>query len=115
MANIKFSGKIHKPETRYMPDGKAVLNFSVYSYAGKNKDGEYKSNVWTRVTAWGELAEKWMDKLEDKKPVTVTGLFSENRVYQRKDGTNSAELCVTAYEIELGDTFKDDQSEDVPF
>ncbi|MFA6270308.1 MAG: single-stranded DNA-binding protein [Candidatus Paceibacterota bacterium] len=106
MANIKFSGKVHKADTRYMPDGKACLNFNVYSYAGKDKEGNYKPSTWTRVTAWGELAEQWMDKLEEKQSVTVTGVFSENRVWKRNDGTNSAELCVTAYEIDLGDAFK---------
>ena len=40
--NTKLAGIVGKPETRYTPDGKAVLTFSLGQYTGGNKTDGYK-------------------------------------------------------------------------
>ena len=46
MANIKFSGIIGRdPESRYTPEGKRVLQFSVSLWTGGNKEKGYTDSL----------------------------------------------------------------------
>lgn len=115
MANIKFSGIIGKePESRYTPEGKRVLQFSVSLWTGGNKEKGYTDSLWIRVEAWEERAELWADKLAKGTRITVTGTPKPPRVYKDRDGNErSAGVEVRAQEIEVGDAFKVEQ--DVEF
>jgi single-strand DNA-binding protein len=56
----QFIGHLGRdPETRYMPSGEQVTNFSIaVSRSWKSKDGEKKEETeWVRITAFGKLAE----------------------------------------------------------
>ena len=50
--NIKLTGIVGKPESRYTPEGKAVLTFSLGLYTGGNKEAGYKERAWVRCEAW---------------------------------------------------------------
>jgi len=103
--NIKLSGIVGKPETRYTPEGKAILTFSLGMYTGGNKDAGYKDRAWVRCEAWEQLAESsaWVEK---GKTVTVTGQAKTPRKWTDKEGNErDAGFEVVAREIREGDDF----------
>lgn len=107
MSNIKFSGIVGKPETRFTPDGKPCLSFGVGLYRGKLQNGEYAPRRWFKVEAWNELAESSKDIVQSGKPVTVTGWLKPPRTWKDRDGeTHVAEDEVNAVEVTAGDAFK---------
>ena len=112
--NIKLSGIVGKPESRYTPEGKAVLTFSLGMYTGGNKDAGYKERAWVRVEAWDALAEM---ALEKGKTVTVLGTAKPPRKWTDKEGVErDAGFEVVAREITLGDEFRFDAPEnEYPF
>ena len=103
--NIKLTGIVGKPESRYTPDGKAVLTFSLGMYTGGNKEAGYKERAWVRCEAWEQLAESsaWVEK---GKTVTVTGQAKTPRKWTGQDGVErDAGFEVVAREIREGDDF----------
>ena len=114
--NIKLSGIVGKPETRYTPEGKAVLTFSLGMYTGGNKDAGYKDRAWVRCEAWEQLAEAsaWVEK---GKTITVTGQAKTPRKWTDKEGNErDAGFEIVAREITQGDEFKPESlPDDVPF
>lgn len=74
------------PETRFMPSGDAVCNFSVaVTESWKGKDGDKKeSTIWYRVNAFGKLAEICGQYLKKGSAVLVAGKM-QSRKYE-KDG-----------------------------
>ena len=103
--NIKLSGIVGKPETRYTPEGKAVLTFSLGMYTGGNKDAGYKDRAWVRCEAWEQLAEA-NSALEKGATVTVTGQAKTPRKWTDKEGNErDAGFEVVAREIREGDDF----------
>jgi len=105
MANIKLTGTVMKVESRFTPQGKQVLEIGLSMYTGGNKEEGYKKSVWVNCVAWEDLAVA-NDALKKGDHITVTGQVKEPRTY-KKDGVDyPAGLEVTAYEIEVGDTFK---------
>ena len=77
------------PETRYMPNGDAVTNFSIAtSRQWKDKDGERKEETeWHRITCFGRTAEVAGEYLLKGMPVHVEGHL-KTRKWQDKDGTD---------------------------
>lgn len=63
------------PETRYLPSGEAVCNFSVaVTESWKSKDGEKKENTtWYRVNTFGKLAEICGQYLQKGSSVLIEG------------------------------------------
>lgn len=105
--NIKLSGIVARPESRYTPDGKQILTFSVGLYTGGNKEAGYKESAWIRVEAWESLAETWADKLVKGMRVTVTGQAKTPRKWTDKEGVErDAGFEVVAREIAEGDAFR---------
>jgi single stranded DNA-binding protein len=76
---------------------KSVLNFSVAEDIGY---GESKRVQWWKCALWGKRAEALAPYLTKGTPVTVFG-NPELREYQKKDGTQGAELNVRVTEIAL--------------
>jgi single-strand DNA-binding protein len=74
------------PETRYLPSGDAVCNFSVaVTEKYKSKDGEQKeSTTWYRINTFGKLAEICGQYLTKGSAVMVAGKM-QSRKYE-KDG-----------------------------
>ena len=89
-------GRLGKdPETRYMPNGEAVCNFSVAtSESWKDQSGQRQERVeWHNVTMYRRLAEIAGQYLKKGSQVYLEGRI-QSRKYQGKDGIER-----TAYDI----------------
>lgn len=77
---ICIAGKLGKDaEQKQLPDGTAVLNFSVADDQGRSKPA-----IWWRCQLFGKRAESLAQYLTKGQSVTITGQVAE-REYQ-KDG-----------------------------
>lgn len=99
-------GRLGKePETRYLPDGRAVCNFSVAtSEEWKDKaTGEKKSATeWHKVVAFGKLAEICGQWLTKGKQVYIEGKL-KTRSWE-KDGVTHYTTEIVADQMQmLGD------------
>ncbi|MCW1249644.1 single-stranded DNA-binding protein [Acaricomes phytoseiuli] len=90
------------PELRYTKNGAPVAEFNVAStprtfdkQAGDWKDGE---TVFTRVTAWQQLAENAAESLSKGSRVVVTGVLEASK-YTDKDGQERTSQKLRADEI----------------
>ena len=87
------------PEMRYMPDGKAVTNFSV---AVSDGWGENKTTIWFRVSVWGKRAETANQYLGRGSKVLIEGRLRVDpatgapRVFTRQDGSVGTSLEISA-------------------
>lgn len=59
-------------ETKTIPSGKTVTNFSVAAKNGRDKD----STLWVRCALWGTRGEKVAQYLEKGTRVTVMGVIT---------------------------------------
>lgn len=74
------------PETRYLPNGDAVCNFSVAVTEKWKKDGEAKEQTtWYRVNAFVKLAEICGQYLKKGSAVLIVGKMG-HREWTDKDG-----------------------------
>jgi len=83
-----FTGRLSKdPETRFLPDGKQVTNFTIaVGESWKTKDGEKKEKVeWVPVTIFGGLASVAAEYLSKGKQVLISGKL-QTRSWDDKDG-----------------------------
>ena len=111
MSNIKISGVLGKDaEKRFLPNGDPVMQMSVSVYTGK-KDGNYNPSVWVNVSCFDEQIVNNFEMYKKGTKVTVTGQPRPPRTYQKDGQEKSAGLEVTAYQIELGDTFREQQDD----
>jgi single-strand DNA-binding protein len=84
------------PEMKYLPDGKAVTNFSL---ATKNWNGD---TTWFRVSLFGKSAETANQHLNKGARILVEGRLNPDpntggpRIWQRQDGTAAASYEITA-------------------
>lgn len=82
------------PETRYLPSGTAVCNFSVAvgRKFTKSNGERVDETMWMRVSAFGKLAETCAQYLAKGKEVLVDGRLNVDpetggpRVYEKKNG-----------------------------
>lgn len=79
----QFIGRLGKdPETRFLPEGGAVANFSIAcGWKTKTKDG----TEWIRITAFGKLAEICSEYLKKGSQVFIQGRMV-TRKWQDKEG-----------------------------
>jgi len=131
---VGFLGK--DPETRFLPDGKAVCNFTVAtSEQWKDKSGEKQEKTeWHRITAFGKLAEicgeylkkgslvyiegklstrKWTDKEGVERYTTEIGADTMKILSAREGSITTKPKPAAKPEVKAG-AF-DDMSDDVPF
>lgn len=93
-----FSGFLGQDaETRYTPDGKPVVSFSVASTSGY---GDKAKTTWIRCNAWGERYEKIAGYLKKGKKVTISGEFSQ-REWQDQQGTTKYSCEVRVNDLDL--------------
>ena len=76
---------------------KSVLNFSVAEDVGY---GEKKRTQWWSAALWGKRAEAIAQYLTKGTPVTVVG-NPELRTFEKKDGTQGAELTVRVVDVTM--------------
>lgn len=89
-------GRLGKdPETRFMPNGEAVCNFSVAtSESWKDQSGQRQERIeWHNITMYRRLAEIAGQYLKKGSQVYLEGRI-QSRKYQGKDGIER-----TAYDI----------------
>lgn len=84
---VMLIGRLGKdPEQRYMPNGKAVVNFSVATSESWKKDGEKQERTeWHNVVAFDKLAEICGQYLQKGSQVFVEGKLA-TRKWQDKEG-----------------------------
>lgn len=118
------------PETRFLPSGDAVCNFSVATTdKWKDKSGQQKEQTeWHNISAFGKLAEICAQYLKKGSAVYVEGSI-HTRKWQDKEGKDrySTEIKATSMQMLGGKpgeekpapkgkpAFNGDDDSDVPF
>ena len=76
------------PETRFLPSGAAVCEFSIAtSEKFKGRDGQMQERTeWHRITVFGKMAEVCGKYLEKGRPVYIEGSIRSEE-YEAKDGS----------------------------
>jgi single-strand DNA-binding protein len=100
------------PETRYMPNGKAVTNFSVATSERWKKDGEKQERTeWHNVVAFEKLAEICAEYLRKGSQVYIEGSL-KTRKWQDKEGKDRYTTEIVASQMQmLGSRPQQDRSE----
>lgn len=117
------------PETRFMPNGEAVCNFSIATsekYTDKNGQRQ-EATEWHNVTMYRKLAEIAGQYLKQGSQVYIEGKI-KSRKYTDKNGVERTAYDIIANELKMlgGNTqtpaqkpqpapAQDDISDDVPF
>ncbi len=97
---VGYLGK--EPETRYLPDGTAVTNFSVATTEKrKGRGGEsQEQTTWFRVSTFGKLAEVCAEYLTKGSQVYREGRLSQQE-YADREGNKRVSLEVRASEVQF--------------
>ena len=96
-------GRLGKdPETRYMPNGEAVCNFSVStSESWKDQSGQRQERTeWHNITMYRRLAEIAGQYLKKGSQVYLEGRI-QSRKYQGKDGIERTAYDIIANEMKM--------------
>jgi single-strand DNA-binding protein len=90
------------PETRYLPSGDAVTNFSIATTEKwKNKSGEQQEHTeWHRISMFGKVAEIAGEYLKKGSPVYVEGRI-RTRKWQDKEGQDKYSTEIVADRMQL--------------
>ena len=93
------------PETRYMPNGDAVCNFSVAtSESWKDQSGQKKERTeWHNITLYRKLAEIAAQYLKKGSLVYLEGKI-QSRKYTGKDGIERTAFEIIASEMKMLDS-----------
>ncbi|KAA3659671.1 MAG: single-stranded DNA-binding protein [Chloroflexi bacterium] len=93
------------PEMRYMPDGRAVTNFSIATsrrWTNQTTGEPTQETTWFRVSVWGRQAESANQYLSRGRQVLVEGRIRPDpqtggpRLYTRQDGTVGSSFEIVA-------------------
>lgn len=99
----QFIGRLGKdPETRYVPSGEAICNFSIaVGSQWKNKAGEkQEATEWVNITAFGTLAGICAEYLKKGSQVYISGRMKTEK-YQAKDGTDRYSTKIIADRMQM--------------
>ena len=91
------------PETRFLPDGKAVCNFSVATtdtWKDKASGDKKEATEWHRVSAFGRLAEICGEYLKKGSQVYIEGKL-RTRKWQDKEGQDRYSTEIVANEMQM--------------
>ncbi len=91
------------PETRYMPSGSAVTNFTVAtneSWKDKQTGEQKERTEWHRVSMFNRLAEVAAEYLRKGSQVYIEGKL-RTRKWQGKDGNNRYTTEIIADEMQM--------------
>lgn len=94
----EFIGRLGKdPETRFMPNGDAVCNFSIaVGWKSKEKEG----TEWVRINAYKQLAEICGKYLAKGSQVYISGRF-KTRKWQDKEGQDRYSTEIEADQMQM--------------
>ena len=99
----QFIGRVGKNvESRFMPDGKMVVNFSIaVGSQWKSKDGEKQESVeWINLVAFDKLAEICSKFLVKGTKIFASGKM-KTRKYQDKEGKDRYATEVIVNEMQM--------------
>lgn len=90
------------PETRHMPNGDAVCNFSIAtSESWKDQSGQKKERTeWHNITLYRKLAEIAAQYLKKGSQVYIEGRI-QSRKYTGKDGIERTAFEIIASEMKM--------------
>ena len=93
------------PETRYMPNGEAVCNFSIATdESWKDKNGQRQTRTeWHSITMYRKLAEIAAQYLKKGSQVYLEGRI-QSRKYTGKDGIERTAFDIIASEMKMLDS-----------
>ena len=90
------------PEMRYMPNGDAVVNFSIATTESyKDRDGNKQDKTeWHNIVIYGKLAEIAGQYLKKGSPVYIEGRI-QTRKWQDKEGADryTTEIVASAMQM----------------
>jgi single-strand DNA-binding protein len=98
------------PEMRYMPDGRAVTNFSVATnrrWTNQSTGQPVDETTWFRVSVWGRQAEATNQYLSRGSKVLVEGRLRPDpqsggpRTFVRNDGSVGASFEISADSVQF--------------
>lgn len=104
------------PETRYLPNGDAVCNFSVAtseSWKDKQTGEKKEATEWHRVSAFGKLAEICAQYLTKGSLVYLEGKIT-TRKWEDKDGQHRYTTEIRADQMKMLGGKRDGQQEARP-
>lgn len=91
------------PETRYMPSGGAVTNFSVATtrkWKDKQSGEQKEATEWHRIVTFNRLAEVCAEYLHKGSQVYIEGEL-RTRKWQAQDGTDRYTTEIVANEMKM--------------
>jgi single-strand DNA-binding protein len=99
---VMLIGRLGKdPETRYMPNGKAVSNFSIATSDKWKKDGEaHEKTEWHNIVAFEKLGEIVGQYLKKGAQVFIEGKL-QTRKWQDKEGKDRYSTEVVASQMQM--------------
>jgi single-strand DNA-binding protein len=89
------------PELKYMPNGRAVANFTVATnerWTDKQSNERKEKTTWWRVAVWGPQAETVSQYVSKGRQVMVIGTV-EARAYLDQSGQPQASLELNARDV----------------
>lgn len=90
---IQIAGRVGRdPETRFTPDGKKVISFSI---ATNRKRKGQEETVWYRVTIWGDQYDNMMPYIKKGTALIVVGDLDAG-LYTDKEGKPQVSLDINA-------------------
>ncbi len=92
-----------EPDLRFMPNGKAVCNFTMAtseSWKDKNTGAKKEETQWHRISAFGKVAEIISQYAHKGSKVYVEGKI-KTRKWQNKDGVDqyTTEIIVEQFQL----------------
>lgn len=104
-------------EMKYMPNGKAVANFSIAVNDSYKKDGE--GNVsYLDIVVFEKQAENCNEYLSKGSPVFIEGKLKQRR-WEAQDGSKRSKVEIVAHNVQFLDSKPKDAStcndSDIPF
>lgn len=96
--NCTFTGRLGRdPETRYLPNGDPVTNFSLaVGWKAKDKEG----TEWVRVNTFGKLAEICGEHLRKGSQALVSGRM-QTREWEDKEGIKRQTTEIVAERVQF--------------
>jgi len=101
-----FIGRVGRdPETKYLPSGEPVCNFSIaLDESYKNKSGEkVQKTEWVNIVAFRKLAEICGQYLVKGKLVYIEGKI-QTRSWEDKDGVKRSTTEIVANDMKMLDS-----------
>ncbi len=103
----QFIGNLGQdPETRYLPSGGAVTNFSIAvadDYKDKNTGQKVEQTEWVRCSCFGKLAEIAGEYLKKGSKVYVSGKM-KTRKWQGQDGQDRYSTEINVSDMQMLDS-----------